>query len=627
MLHSFQQDSPRAFRITLLSIGFLVDAISGSTAQGSWIVQAWFDRPHCITLLTRGCEALWKSNWPTTCCYDCQPSSVARPEAWKMRAFSILLVLLIVSQSNISAGARKSSPAIVPDLAQLQKMSSRFAPTPLRVDTSRLSTGDRQAVTKLVEAARIFNDIFIEQLWSGNLMLYAKLPKDTTPLGKARLRYCWVNDGPWSDIDDSKAFLQGVPARKLPGANFYPEDMTKEDFERWLAALPPDQQEQAKGFFTVIRWKAKRPKPKGMVGPPEQLRDQMQAIPYSEEYKRDLTRTATLVREAANLTDNPSLKRFFTLRADAFLSTDYYESGLAWMDLDAPLDVTIGPYETYNDELFGYKAAFEAYVNLRDDAETSKLAAFTQHLQEIENNLPIDPQYRNPKLGAAAPIRVVDEIISAGDGAHGVQTAAYNLPNDDRVVQQKGSKRVMLNNVQEAKFRSVLLPIARRTLATTSLGDVNFDSFFTHILAHEFMHGLGPHQIKVQGRDTNPRLELKELYSAIEEAKADVTGLFALQYMMTQADKGAIDAPLAHGPDAERQLYTTYLASSFRTLRFGLQDAHARGMAMQFNYFLDKGAYIANADGTFSVDLGKIKDAVRSLDHDLLTLEATGDYE
>ena len=543
-----------------------------------------------------------------------------------MRAFSILLVLLLVSQSNIPAAAKKRSPATIPDLAQLQKMIRRSAPTPLRADTSGLSAGDRQAMTKIVEAARIFDEIFMKQLWSGDLALYAKLQKDTSPLGKARLHYFWINKGPWSDIDDYKAFLPGVPPRKLPGANFYPEDMTKEDFERWVAALSPQEQEQAKGFFTVIRRKAKPRKPKGMVGPPDKLRDQMEIIPYNEEYKSESTRVADLLRQAANLTDNPSLKKFLTLRADAFLSNDYYESDLAWMDLDAPLDVTIGPYETYNDELFGYKAAFEAYVNLRDDAETSKLTAFTQHLQEIENNLPIDPQYRSPKLGAAAPIRVVDEIISAGDGAHGVQTAAYNLPNDDRVVQQKGSKRVMLKNVQEAKFRSVLLPIARRTLVTTSLGDVNFDSFFTHILAHELMHGLGPHQIKVQGRDTNPRLELKELYSAIEEAKADVTGLFALQYMMDHAKRMGVDNILKSDEAAQRQLYVTYLASSFRSLRFGLNDAHGKGMAMQFNYFSVKGAFVEHADGTFSVDVEKMKSAVRDLDHDLLTLEAEGDY-
>ena len=287
------------------------------------------------------------------------------------------------------------------------------------------------------------------------------------------------------------------------------------------------------------------------------------------------------------MTDNASLKKFLEARADAFLSNDYFESDMAWMDLDAPLDITIGPYETYNDELFGYKAAFEAYVNLRDNQESSKLAVFSIHLQDVENNLPLDPQYRNTKLGAAAPIRVVDEIISAGDGAHGVQTAAYNLPNDDRVVQQKGSKRVMLKNVQEAKFRAVLLPIARRTLSKNEMLDVNFESFFTHILAHELTHGIGPHQIKVGERETNPRLELKELYSAIEEAKADVTGLFALQYLMDHSKELALGNTLPSDDAAQRQLYVTFLASAFRSLRFGLNDAHWKGMAMQFNYLMD----------------------------------------
>jgi hypothetical protein len=207
-----------------------------------------------------------------------------------------------------------------------------------------------------------------------------------------------------------------------------------------------------------------------------------------------------------------------------------------------------------------------------------------------------------------------------------VQTAAYNLPNDERVVQQKGSKRVMLKNVQEAKFRSVLLPIARRTLSKPTMVDVNFELFFTHILAHELMHGLGPHQIDVQGRQTNPRSELKELYSAIEEAKADVTGLWALQYMMDHAKEPGLADTLPSDAAAQRQLYTTYLASSFRTLRFGLNDAHGKGMAMQFNFFMDKGAYVEHADGTFSVDMDKIKSAVAELDHDLLTLEAQGDY-
>jgi hypothetical protein len=549
----------------------------------------------------------------------------------KMRlGIGYVLLMLAIGSATVTAKAQKAEA--MPGLGQLEKMTDRFAPTPLRVDTSKLSSGDQQALVKLIEAARILNDVFMRQMWSGNVALYSRLQKDSTPLGKARLHYFWLNKGPWSDIDDYQAFLPGVPPKKLAGANFYPENMSKEEFESWVATLPENQQKEAKGFFSVIRWKEESgPQKSGEKNSVTKSsaaseNKQLLSIPYSEEYKDDLTQAAGLLRDAAGLTDNASLKKFLNLRADAFLSNDYYDSDLSWMDLDAPLDITIGPYETYNDEIFGYKAAFEAYVNVRDEEETAKLSAFTHLLQQIEDNLPLDPQYRNPKLGASAVIRVVDQILATGDGAHGVQTAAYNLPNDERVVQQKGTKRVMLKNVQEAKFRSVLLPIARRTLSQSAMVDVNFELFFTHILAHELMHGLGPHQINIQGRDTNPRLELKELYSAIEEAKADVTGLFALQYMMDHAKELGLGGTLPSDIAAQRQLYTTYLASSFRTFRFGLNDAHGKGMAMQFNFYMDRGAYVAHADGTFSVDMDKMKAAVAELDHDLLTLEAQGDY-
>jgi hypothetical protein len=507
--------------------------------------------------------------------------------------------------------SQQTSPAI-PDLAQLKAMSARFAPTPLRVDTSTLSAGDQKALVKLISAARIVNIIFMQQFWSHDLATYQQLRHDRTPLGAEQKHYFSINKGPWSEIDEWTAFLPGVPARKLPGANYYPEDMTKDEFEAWVKTLAPEQKEQAEGFFTVIR-----------RGPDHQLK----IVPYNEEYRGDLDLAGKLLRDAAALTDNDSLKKFLATRADAFSSNSYYDSDMAWMDLDAPVDVTFGPYETYLDDIFGYKAAFEAYINVRDDKETARLAFLGKHLQEIEDNLPEDPQYRNSKLGALAPIRVVNEVFSAGDGNHGIATAAYNLPNDDKVVQQKGSKRVMLKNVQEAKFHATLIPISRVVLSPADQKYLSFDLFFTHIVAHELCHGLGPHQITIQGRDTNPRMELKEQYAAWEEAKADVTGLFALQYLMTQADHGKITMPLPHGPEAERKLYNTYLASSFRTMRFGLQDAHARGQAMQFNYFVSKGAYVANPDGTFSLDLAKMKEAVASLDHDLLTLEATGDHD
>ena len=372
--------------------------------------------------------------------------------------FSFLLIFTTCTTCFIVSAvwcAAQSSTS-TPNLSQLEQMIARFAPTPLRVDTSKLSVADRQALTKMLEASRILNDIFMKQYWSGDVALYQRLQKDTTPLGQARLHYFWINKGPWSEIDDYKAFVPGVPPRKPEGANFYPEDMTKEQFETWVASLPKEQQEEAKGFFTVIRSKT--------------AGKELMFVPYSEEYKDDLTRAAALLKEAAWLTDNASLKRFLNLRADAFLSNDYYESDLAWLDLDAPLDITIGPYET------------------------------------------------------------------------------------------------------------------------------------------------------------NPRFELKELYSAIEEAKADVTGLFALQYMMDHSKQMGLDKILPSDEVAQRQLYTTYLASAFRSLRFGLNDAHGKGMAVQFNFLVDHGAFVEQKDGTFSVDVAKMKHAVIDLDHDLLTLEAEGDY-
>ena len=522
-----------------------------------------------------------------------------------MKTRLLLIALLLACMSAAQVGEEK-----IPDLARLNAMAARFAPTPLHVDTARLSTGDRKALVKLIQAARLLDTIYMNQLWSGDLALYKKLQADKTALGRARLHYFWLNRGPWSDLDEFRAFIPDVPARKPLGANFYPLDMTKDGFEQWLATVPADQQEQAKGFFSVIH-------KRGTV---------MSLMPYNQEYRADLEKCAALLRQAAALTDNASLQRFLSTRADAFLSDDYYQSDLAWMDLDAPLDITIGPYETYTDELFGYKAAYEAYINIRDDAESAKLAAFSHALQTIENNLPEDPQYRNSKLGASAPIRVVNEIIASGDGAHGITTAAYNLPNDERVVAQKGSKRVMLKNVQEAKFRTVLISIASRMLAPRERADVSFEQFFTHILAHELMHGLGPRQITVNGQSTNPRQQLKELYGAIEEAKADATGLWALQFMLDHATELNLTSLLHSGPAAERQLYTTFLASSFRSLRFGSSDAHGKGMAMQFNYIADRGGFVQQPDGAFAVDSTKIKQAVRELTHDLLTVEATGDY-
>eukprot|EP01034_Spumella_vulgaris_P045141 gene45141-56204_t len=384
-----------------------------------------------------------------------------------------ILIPLVLAFAGSAATAAPAS------VDELNKMARRFAPVELKADASRLSAGDRQAIVKLIEAAKVIDVLQLRQRWEGNEALWLALRKDATPLGKARLDYFWLNKGPWSILDGNVSFLPPevagikVPQKKPEGANFYPSGASKAAIEAWINSLSGADKEQAQWFFTTIRADAG---------------GKFKTVKYSEEYRPELEKLAVLLRAAAAATDNASLKKFLTLRADAFLSNDYLASDFAWMDLDAPVDVTIGPYETYNDELFGYKAAFEAYVSIRDQKETEKLNFFAQHMQELEDNLPLDPKYRNPKVGALAPMVVVNQVYGAGDGNMGVQTAAYNLPNDERIISQRGSKRVMLKNIQEAKFKSTLTPISKLVLKPADQKDVDFDSFFTHILAHEIMH-------------------------------------------------------------------------------------------------------------------------------------------
>jgi len=516
-----------------------------------------------------------------------------------MKLFLSLSILCLLAVTVLNA--QNPKPAGNTDLA---RKIARFAPTTLTADTSKLGAKDKLALQKIIEAAKLLDPLFLRQVWSRNSELEKKLLADKTPAGRQRLHYFYINDGPWSRLDSDEPFVDGVPREKPHGAAAYPDDMTKDEFNRWVETLSAEDTQKATGFFYVIR--------RGNDG-------KLMSVPYSQAYREFLEPTAKLLRQAAALTTNKTLSNFLTKRADALMSDDYYESDVAWMDLDAPIEVTFGPYETYEDKLFSYKASFEAYVTLRDDAETAKLAKFSNHLQELENNLPIDPKYRNPKLGAASPIRVVNEVFASGEGNSGVQTAAYNLPNDERVVKEKGSKRVMLKNVQDAKFSKTLVPISKVVLEPSLIASLSFESFFTHILCHELMHGLGPHNIKAGGEDTTVRKQLKELYSSIEEAKADATGLWALQYMI---DKGIIEKSM------ERTLYSTFLASMFRSVRFGITEAHGRGVALQFNYLTDEGAIkYDSAKGTFSVDQQKFKEGVTKLTRDLLTLEAEGSYD
>jgi hypothetical protein len=503
----------------------------------------------------------------------------------------------------LAAGASlllASGAAPVPGLSELQRLEAQYAPVDLRVDVSRLPANERKALARLVQASRLMDAVFLRQRWAGNAALLFRLAGVDTPLGRSQLRYFLINLGPWDALDHNRPFLPGVPD-KPAGGNFYPPGATKEKVLAWEASLSPEQRAQASGFFTTVRQA-----PDGSFT----------VVPYSEAYQSELALSAALLREASGFTAQPTLKAYLEKRADAFLSNDYYASDVAWMELDASIEPTIGPYEVYEDDFFNAKAAFEAFITLRDEGASAKLSRFSAELQGLENTLPIDDRYKNPKLGALAPIRVVNSLFCAGDGNHGVQTAAFNLPNDERVLKEKGSKRVMLKNVQEAKYQRTLLPIAKVALTATEQSKVSFDAFFTQILMHELMHGLGPHNIQVGGRSTTVRAELQESGSALEEAKADISGMWALQQLV---NRGVVEKAM------EQSMYATYLASNFRSLRFGLSDAHGKGVALQVNWLLDAGAYRTEPDGRFSVVPGKVQEGVRSLTQEILAIQASGD--
>jgi len=378
--------------------------------------------------------------------------------------------------------------------------------------------------------------------------------------------------------------------------------MSKEEFEAYIKAHP-GQAGALKGLYTIVRRDGEK----------------LVAVPYSEAYKEWLVPAAKLLREAADLTENASLREFLQKRAAAFLSDDYYESDVAWMDLDSPVEVTIGPYEVYEDGLFGYKAAFESFVTVTDPKQSALLAKYKEQLPAMEENLPIPDHMKNRNRGTESPIRVVDEVFTAGDTKAGVQTIAFNLPNDERVREQKGSKKVLLRNVIRAKYENILRPIAERFVARDQLPYLSPEAFTNEVLFHELSHGLGPGKINLNGRETEVRLELKDLYSACEEAKADVMGVYNLFFM---EKKGLIPESM------HRQIAVTYLAGLFRSIRFGIGEAHGKGVALQLNYLLAKKAiHYDEASGRFAVDFDNFDRGIRNIVHDLCVLQANGDYD
>ncbi len=477
--------------------------------------------------------------------------------------------------------------------ANIARRLARFAPTELSADLSGVPDGEREVLKELIAAGRLMDEIFLRQVHVGNPELRAGL----ADASEAMRTYFDVSFGPWDRLDEMEPFMGDL--EHPDGAGYYPIDISKEEFEAWLEEHPDDR-EAFTGLFTVIRRSG----------------DDLVAVPYSEVYREWLEPAAAHLRRAADLTSNASLEKFLRSRADAFSSDDYYQSDLDWMDLDSPVEVTIGPYETYEDGLFGYKAAFEAFVTVNVPEESAALTRYKNLLPWLESNLPIPDQYKNER-GTDSPIRVVDEVYVGGDSKAGVQTLAFNLPNDERVREEKGSKKVLLRNVLRAKFDKILVPIAERVVAKDQVDDISFDAYFMEVLQHELSHGLGPGKITIDGRETEVRLELKELYSTLEEAKADVMGIYNI---LALVDKGEIPAEIRD------TLEPTYVAGLFRSARFGVHEAHGQGVVSQFNYLLGKGALEVDGEGRFRTVSDKFPQGIESLLNEMLMFQARGDY-
>ncbi len=475
---------------------------------------------------------------------------------------------------------------------------AKFSPVRLGCDLSEINPGDREALKLMVKASQFADTLFLQQVWEGNPALLAGLKASGGPEAADALDFFTIMFGPWTRIDNDKPFLTG--RIKPLGASFYPEDMTKEEFNAWIKAHPEDR-ETFESNFTVIR--------RGNGG--------LKAVPYSEYYSAGLSAMAQLLRRAAGAAFDRSLAAYLEARASALLNDDYFDSDLKWMDLRGDVEAVIGPYEVYEDRLFGFKAAFESYICLVDRAASDKQKEIVRHLDAMEQALPLAAEHRNFSRGKASPIKIVQLVYSAGDAKAGVQTAAFNLPNDERVREAKGSKKVMLKNVMNAKFETCWVPIVREALTARDNARVSFDAYFYETLMHEISHGLGPGTITVAGEKTTVNKALKDLYSTVEECKADVLGLLNTQYLI---DGGVLPKSLEHS------LYATSVGGMFRSIRFGIDEAHGGGVAIQLNRYLDVGACRVEQDGKFSVDDAVMKRAVKALAADLLLIEATGDY-
>ncbi len=478
----------------------------------------------------------------------------------------------------------------------------RFTPVNIGVEEGLVPTEHRALIKKLIEAATFIDQLFLLQVARENPTWRAEIASREEP--KSTLAYFDIMYGPWDRLEENRRFWGNK--EKPRGGTFYPEDLTKEEFEKWIEANP-DREDDFKSYFTVI----------------ERYDGGLRAVPYAAVYKKYLEPTAATLEEAAVVAKDARLKKYLLSRARAFRDNDYRPSDMDWMDLgDGDIELVIGPYEVYEDELLGYKAAFEAFIALRDPEHSKALAKIKAYLPEMESILPIPDEYKNPHRGDASPISVVDVLFTAGDTRAGVQTLAFVLPNDEVVREKKGSKKVLLKNVSRAKYEKILVPIATALMNKDQVKHVSFEAFFNHTLVHETAHGLGPGKITVIRNgvptETSVNEELKDLYAPIEEAKADVLGMYLNHFLFK---KGMFKEPY------KENMYASFLGGFFRSVRFGAGEAHGMANVIQFNYFIEQGAITKNERGRYVYHADKMPRAIEQLAKALLMIEAHGDYQ
>jgi len=472
----------------------------------------------------------------------------------------------------------------------MKKKIEQFAEVELNYDISKLSDKDKKILSILFDVADIMDELFWDQTFG---LDKKKQVLDTLKDEFAR-KYFLINYGPWERLNDNKPFLAGFGEKPL-GANYYPADMSKEEFEKF-------QNENKNSQYTLLRRDEK---------------GKLVVVWYHEAYKDQLQKAHDLLLQAAELTDNPNFKKYLQLRAKALITSDYFESDMAWMDVkDNLIDFVVGPIENYDDHLFEKKTSFESFILIKDLDWSKKLEKYVKVLPDLQKQLPVDEKYKKEKPGSSSDMNVYYVLYYAGDCNAGSKTIAINLPNDERVQLQKGTRKLQLKNAIQAKFDKILVPIAKQLVDSTQLGQVIFDQFFNNVMFHEVSHGLG---IKyVVGTKTPVRDALKETYSSIEECKADIGGLFIIKKLreMGLITEGTME-----------QNYITYVAGIFRSVRFGAASAHAKANLLAFNHFMEKGAVERKENGKYFIHVDKMPEAVESLLNKILIIQGDGNYD